>query len=118
MPTLYRRPKSPLGDEVQEALEEIVIQHDVVVVDAEVELPHVDSVSLQDLPALMDDGAVYTGRETLERHVETLRELMGGWDQFQSDTCEIDEEGRMCGHESVRNEDGPGMSMNPALRAG
>lgn len=117
MITLYRQPESSLGDEVQEALEEIVIQHDVVLVESEAELPSLDSVTWQDLPALVDDGAVYTGAAALERHVEELRALMGGWNRFQSDTCEIDDEGRMCGHESVRNEDGPGMSVNPTLRA-
>lgn len=118
MPTLYRRSESPLGEAVQEALKEIVIQHDVVVVDSEVELPRIDSVSLQDLPVLVDDGVVVSGKEALEQHIEELRRLMSDWDRFQSDTCEIDDEGRMCGHEFVRNEDGPGMSVNPTLRAG
>lgn len=118
MITLYRHPESALGDAVQDTLEEIVIQHDVMVVESEAELPGIDSVSLQDLPVLVDDGMVYTGKEALERHVEELRALMGGWNRFQSDTCEIDDEGRMCGQESVRNEDGPGMSVNPTLRAG
>lgn len=116
MITLYRQPESLLGDEVQEALEEIVIRHDVVTVSSLGELPKIDSATVQELPALIDDGAVYTGREALERRVEKLRRLMGDWDRFQSDTCEIDDEGRICGHESVRNEDGPGMSVNPTLQ--
>lgn len=117
MPTLYRRPESPLGDEVQGALEAIVIQHDVVIVDSADDLPGVGAVSMQDLPALVDDGVVYASEAGLQRHVEELRQLMGVWDRFQSDACYIDDDGQLCGHESVRNEDGPGMSVNPALRA-
>ncbi len=117
MITLYRRPESPLGEAVQEVLQEIVIQHKVVTVASPDDLPRLDAVTMNDLPVLVDDGAVFAGKEALERHVEELRRLMGDWDRFQSDTCEIDEEGRLCGHESVRNEDGPGMSVNPALRA-
>lgn len=116
MITLYRHPDSARGAAIQEALEEIVIRHEVVTVASAADLPEGNALTIQDLPALIDDGVVYTGEAALDRHVEALRRLMEDWNRFQSDTCEIDDEGRVCGHESVRNEDGPGMSVNPALR--
>lgn len=116
MITLYRQPESPLADAVQEALREIVIQYQVVHVATSGAVPRRGEGTVQDLPALVDDGTVVTGAEALERHLDTLRQLMADWDRFQSDACHIDEDGRLCGHASVRNEDGPGMSVNPALQ--
>lgn len=117
MITLYRHSESALGAEIQDALEEMVIQHEVVIVNSEDDFPEADGVSLQKLPALVDDGTIYTGEEALHQRLDVLRELMGNWNRFQSDACYLDEEGRVCGNEAVRNEDGPGMSSNPALHS-
>lgn len=116
MITLYRRSDDALGQSIQDELEAIVIQHDVEIVGTRADLPESLAEYWADLPILVDDGTVYATADAIQQHLETLRQLMADWDRFQSDACYIDDAGRLCGHESVRNEDGPGLSVNPALQ--
>lgn len=92
MITLYRRSDSACADEVQEALDEMVIAYETEIRETEDKLP--DDVPT--LPALRDDGEVITGEDALDDHLESLRELMNEWDRFQSDACYIEEDGTVC----------------------
>lgn len=118
MPTLYRRPPSTpvataFADAVQDALDEIVIEHEVSNVSSEADLPEGVSVSMQDLPVLVDDGTAYTDPPAIRQHLDELRQLMADWNRFQSDTCHINDDGTVCGPYDVDNMDGPGITAKP-----
>ena len=92
MVTLYRRPDNPWADEIQEALDDMVIAYETETI--------VDDQSLPDevptLPALRTDGRIVTGEAALRECLGDLRALMADWDRFQSDACYIDDDGTVC----------------------
>ena len=89
----YRRPDGdPSADEIQEALDEMVISYETKWVEDEASLPK----DVPDLPALGDDGEVIVGEAALRDHLDHLRDLMADWDRFQSDACYVDEDGSIC----------------------
>jgi hypothetical protein len=92
MITLYRRPDGEEADEIQAALDEMVVAYETETIEGEAARP--DDVPT--LPALRDDGDVITGAEALREHLDHLRELMAEWDRFQSDACYVDGEGTVC----------------------
>ena len=92
MITLYRLSDDPWADEVQEALDEMVIAYETESIPAPADRPD----DVPDLPALRDDGKVITGEENLREHLDHLRTLMADWDRFQSDACYVDDDGTIC----------------------
>lgn len=92
MITLYRRPDNAWADEIQEALDEMVIAYETETI-AEEKSPPEDVPSL---PALRDDENVITGGAALRDHLDQLRDLMANWGRFQSDACYVDEEETVC----------------------
>jgi glutathione S-transferase len=92
MVTLYRRPDAPWADEIQEALNEMVIAYETEMVTNDAALPD----DVPETPALRDDGDVVTGETALREHLEELRQLMSDWDRFQSDACYIEDDGTVC----------------------
>jgi glutathione S-transferase len=92
MIVLYRRPDDPWADEVQEALDEMVIAYETESVPDADALP----ADVPDTPALRDDGEVITGGAALRIHLEELRALMNDWDRFQSDACYVEDDGSIC----------------------
>jgi hypothetical protein len=92
MITLYRRPDDAWADEVQTALDEMVIAYETETVADDAALPD----DMPDTPALRDDGEVITGEAALRTHLEELQELMNDWDRFQSDACYIEDDGTVC----------------------
>lgn len=94
MITLYRQPVDAWADEIQEALDEMVIAYETTTVDSDSNGTLPEDVSA--LPALRDDGEIITGEEAIRERLDTLEALMTDWDRFQSDACYIDEEGSVC----------------------
>ena len=92
MVTLYRRPDDPWADEIQEALDDMVIAYETEPVADATALPD----DVPDTPALRDDEEVITGEAALRAHLEDLRQLMNDWDRFQSDACYIEDDGTIC----------------------
>lgn len=92
MVTLYRRPDDPQADDIQAALDEMVIAYETKIVETPSRLP--DDVA--SLPALRDDDEVITGEDALRNRLDRLRELMEDWNRFQSDACYIDDDGTIC----------------------
>lgn len=92
MITLYRRPDDAWADEIQEALDDMVIAYETEPV-AEGSAPPDD---IPDLPALRDEGEIVTGEDALRDHLDHLRTLMADWDRFQSDACYVEDDGSIC----------------------
>ncbi|MCS4038972.1 glutathione S-transferase N-terminal domain-containing protein [Salinibacter ruber] len=92
MVTLYRQPGDPWADEIEEALREMVIAHEVEHVEDADALPGI----ISELPALHDDGEVVTGASALRSYLQTLRALMADWNRFRSDACYVEDDGSIC----------------------
>lgn len=92
MIVLYRPPESSWADEIQDALDEMVIAYETECLDRNAALPD----DVPELPALRDDDEVITGETALRDHLEDLRTLMSDWNRFQSDACYIEEDGSIC----------------------
>jgi len=91
MITLYRAPDDAWADEIQEALDDMVIAYETEAIEDATALPD----DVPSLPALRDDGEVVTG-DALHDHLDHLRDLMADWDRFQSDACYIEDDGTIC----------------------
>jgi hypothetical protein len=89
---LYRRPDDEWADEIQEALNDMVIAYETEMIEDNQSLPK----DVPHLPALRDDGEVVTGKAALRDHLDDLRALMADWDRFQSDACYVEEDGSIC----------------------
>jgi hypothetical protein len=92
MVMLYRRPNDPWADEIQEALDEMVIAYETESIENASGRP----ADVPELPALRDEGEVVTGEAALRDHLEALRDLMNDWDRFQSDACYVEDDGTVC----------------------
>jgi hypothetical protein len=92
MVTLYRRRDDPWADEIQEALDEMVIAHEIETIDDGASPPG----DVPALPALRDEGEIVTGKANLQGHLDELRALMADWNRFQSDACYVEEDGSIC----------------------
>lgn len=92
MITLYRPSDDAWADEIQNALDDMVIAYETEVVDEKSSLP----ADVPSLPALRDDEDVITGEDALRDHLKHLRDLMADWDRFQSDACYVEEDGTVC----------------------
>jgi len=90
--TLYRQPCDPWADEIEEALDEMVIAYEVEHAEDADALPE----AVSELPTLHDDGEVVTGESALRSHLRNLRDLMTDWNRFQSDACYIEDDGSIC----------------------
>jgi hypothetical protein len=92
MIVLYRSPDDPWADEIQEALDEMVIAYETERVRSADALPD----DVPETPALRDDGEIVTGETALRDHLDDLRTLMADWDRFQSDACYVEDDGSIC----------------------
>ncbi len=92
MVTLYRRPDDPHADELQSALDDMVIAYETETIQAGASPPN----DVPKLPALRTDGDVVTGAAALQETLDDLRALMADWDRFQSDACYINDDGTVC----------------------
>jgi len=90
--TLYRRPNDPWADEIQEALDEMVIAYET----ESIEEASDRLADVPELPALRDEGEIVTGEANLREHLDELRDLMADWDRFQSDACYVEDDGSIC----------------------
>lgn len=94
MTTLFRTAEDPGGQEVQEALQELCLAHEVVLVPASG--PNRGSLPEGTRPpVLVDQGKVYQDRSAILAHLEELRALRELWYKYGSDACYCDEEGNV-----------------------
>lgn len=92
MVTLYRRPNDARADEIEDALDDMVIAYETKRVAEDAARPE----GIPALPALDDDGEIITGASALRDRLQTLRDLMADWHRFQSDACHVEDDGSGC----------------------
>jgi hypothetical protein len=89
---LYRTENDAKGDEIQAALEELVVAHRVEIVPNGAPAP----VSVEALPAVVDGERVVSGQEALDAYLHELAAWMAEWRKYQSDVCYVDDDGNVC----------------------
>lgn len=94
MLTLYRTAADPAGRDLQQALEESCLAHEVVLVAAAGPAPESLPAGARP-PALVDDGRVYQDRGAILAHLEELRAMRELWHKYGSDACYCDGEGNV-----------------------
>ena len=94
MITFYRTAEDAGDQEIQEALQELCLAHEVVLVLAS----GASGGSLPEgtrPPVLVDEGAVYQDRSAIHAHLEELKALRELWYKYGSDACYCGEEGNV-----------------------
>ena len=91
---LYRTAECHAGADIEEALQEMVIAHEVIIVDA-AQVP--DSLPPEtQLPVLSDGSRLITGRVEIAEHLTELERFVADWRRFQADACYVDDDGKIC----------------------
>ncbi|MFW6119146.1 MAG: glutathione S-transferase N-terminal domain-containing protein [Planctomycetota bacterium] len=93
MITLYRTPGCPRCSDIQSALAELAITHEVVELDSADDLPA--GVEADALPVLVDDGTTAQGPTAIMERLGELEGFRDEWYKFQSDACYCDEAGNV-----------------------
>ena len=94
MITFYRMTEDTGGQEIQKALQELCLAHEVVLVTA-------SGASRGSLPegkrppVLVDDGKVYQDRSAIHAHLEELKAFRELWYKYGGDACYCDEDGNV-----------------------
>ena len=81
-------------EEIEAALQDMVVAHRVIVVDPAQQPARLPADT--PLPALVDNGQVFSGRAALAEHLRALEKIVADWRRFQSDACYLDDEGEVC----------------------
>lgn len=105
MITLYRVAECDACDEVQDALRELVVAHEVIDVTKEPvkvkagpSQPILATATLEkdELPIVVDGERVISGQTALRDYLAELAAEMEQWRKFQTDACYIDDKGKTC----------------------
>jgi hypothetical protein len=89
---LYRTKASGEGEQVESALKELVVAHQVVTLAPGDPSP----LNGTSLPAIVDGERVVSGRAALDAYLAELGEVTARWRRFQADACYLDDEGNVC----------------------
>lgn len=86
---LYRTRHDALGREIEDGLKELVLAHQVIVVEPGQQPDSLPANTL--LPALRDEDKLITGSEALFAHLEHLKHVAFEWRKYESDACYTNE---------------------------
>jgi len=78
--------------DIEDALKELCIEHQVTVVKETNDIPSFIPSGTR-LPFLVDEGLLLEGTDDIIDHLSELEEFKDQWYKFQSDACYCDEEG-------------------------
>jgi glutathione S-transferase len=87
---LYRPVHSPVADDIEAALKELVLAHKVIVVEPDQRPPVIPADT--SLPILEDEGQRLSEPAAIAQHLKTLEEIVTQWRKYQGDSCYSDEE--------------------------
>ena len=91
---LYRPEKCPSCADIEAKLKELVIAYQLITVGSE-EQP--DGLPADTpLPAITDDGKIFTGQPDISHYLGDLERFVTDWRRFQSDACYLDDDGETC----------------------
>ncbi|NJN94471.1 MAG: hypothetical protein HC875_10455 [Anaerolineales bacterium] len=91
---LYRPADCPACAEIEAALREMVVAHQVIVVEGEP--APADLGADVSLPAIRENNHLVSGPGAISAYLEELAHFTARWRRFQSDSCYIDDDGQVC----------------------
>ena len=91
---LYRTADSAAGTRIEEALRELVLAHKVITITPDT-LPEGLPAGTP-LPALRDEGQLYTGDRAITAHLRQLELIAHEWRKYQADACYTNSENDHC----------------------
>ena len=94
MITFYRTHQCKSCAALQDALEELSIAHETVILESADGLP-AKLARCGSPPILVDGHDVIEGHENIITHLEELEQFKKDWYKFQSDACYCDEQGNI-----------------------
>lgn len=92
MITLYRVDHCHACDEIEEALRDLVIAHNIV----NVEKARPPELAGKEPPVVIEGDNVVSGQPALRDYLAQLTRDAELWRKYQSDVCYIDEQGNPC----------------------
>ena len=81
------------GEEIRDALRELVLAHRVIWLDEHAPSPLPSGVTL---PAIREGDRVIDGQADIAAFLLELEAFAAAWSKFQSDTCYLDDDGTVC----------------------
>lgn len=94
MISFYRHSTCPECDQIQAALEEMVLAHKVIPWEEQASGKGIPGTDLEP-PVLVDGDEIYRGSDEILSHLKTLRCFKEEWDKFQSDSCYCGDDGEI-----------------------
>ncbi|MBI1881210.1 MAG: hypothetical protein HYR94_23770 [Chloroflexi bacterium] len=80
--------------DIEAVLQELVVAHKVIVVEAGQSVDDLD-VGVA-LPAIADNGQTISGPAAISAYLKELANFVADWRRFQSDSCYLGEDGKAC----------------------
>lgn len=90
---LYRKENSPQADAIEAEFHEMILGYDRLVI-AEPEARKMFGAGAL-LPVITDNEKVFSDKE-IPAYLEELQELMSAWQEYQGDSCYVNEKGKSC----------------------
>ena len=90
MITFYREEKCFDCDEMQETLRDMVAAYQMG------NTAELAQSQRKKLPLLLDGDKEISGHTAIRRFIEELKKVMMDWQKFQSDSCYLDDQGKVC----------------------
>ena len=91
---LYRPADCPACADIEAALKELVVAHQVIVVEAGQAVA--DLSPEVTLPAIRENGRTVSGPGAISTYLKELEKFAADWRRFQSDSCYLDDDGQTC----------------------
>ncbi len=88
----FRTKKCPRCREIEEAIRDLCLAHEVVIVDEGRDLPESVPAGTKP-PFLIDNGELIVGSGKITEHLSELEAFKELWYKFQSDACYCDDSG-------------------------
>ena len=82
---LYRPIECQECTDIETALKEMVLAHRIITVEAGQKLEALPAST--SLPAIKDEGQIYTGQEQIKAHLKELERIAAEWRKYQADAC-------------------------------
>jgi len=87
---LYRKENCAFCDEIEETLREIVMAYKIG------NLKDLPESKLKNIPLLIDAERSVFGKKAIYEFLDEAKKLMVQWQKFQSDSCYLDDDGKVC----------------------
>ncbi|MCK6628581.1 MAG: hypothetical protein L6R45_25810 [Anaerolineae bacterium] len=91
---LYRPADCPDCAEIEAALQEMVVAHQVIVLEGGQMAAELGPKVA--LPAIRENNRTVSGPEAINTYLKELATFVANWQRFQSDSCYLDNEGQTC----------------------